>query len=101
MNLNISKWFKENMPDTYTFFKSFFLALNNRSEGHSLKKWLAVGFFWLCAVCVFRFTDKDNVEGVLVILTSMITALVITNTVQVTKMNTKKDEVKDPTNEQV
>lgn len=88
------------MPDTYMFFKSFFLALNNKPEGHSLKKWLAVGFFWLCAVCVFKFTGKDNVEGVLIILTSMITALVITNTVQVTKTNAKKEEPKDPANEQ-
>ncbi len=96
MNLNISKWFKKNMPDTYMFFKSFFLALNNKPEGHSLKKWLAVGFFWLVAVCVFRYTDKDNVEGVLIILTSMITALIITNTVEVSR-GPKKEEVKEST----
>lgn len=98
MNMNIGAWVKTNMPDTYAFFKNFFLALNNKQEGHSLKKWLAVGFFWLCAICVYRYTDKDNVEGVLIILTSMITALVITNAAQVTAM--KKKESEKPTNDQ-
>jgi|JI10StandDraft_1071094.scaffolds.fasta_scaffold768413_3 hypothetical protein len=99
MNLNISKWFKEKMPDTYQFFKNFFLAMNNKSEGHSLRKWLAVGFFWLCAECVFRFTTTENVAIVLGILTGMITALVITYSVTNSKSN--KEEPKDPTNEQV
>lgn len=80
------------MPDTYAFFKNFFLALNNKQEGHSLKKWLSVGFFWLVAICVFRYTDKDNVEGVLVILTSMITALVITNTAEVAALKKKENQ---------
>lgn len=95
MNLNIGAWVKKNMPDTYAFFKNFFLALNNKKEGHSLKKWLSVGFFWLVAICVFRYTDKDNVEGVLVILTSMITALVITNTAEVAALN-KKEKKENP-----
>jgi len=91
MKTSINTWFKQNMPDTYEFFKNFFLAMNNKTEGHSLKKWLAVGFFWLVAECVFRYTDDKNVEGVLIILTSMITALVITNAVQVTQ-TAKKDK---------
>ncbi len=97
----IGDWIKKNMPDTYSFFKNFFLAMNNKQEGHSHKKWLAVGFFWLCAVCVFRYTTEGNVEGVLIILTSMITALVITNAAQtVTASKTKKDEPKDPADDQ-
>jgi hypothetical protein len=94
------QWFKTNMPGTYKFIVDFLEALSNNNKGHSLKKLLAVGFFWLSAICVFRYTDKDNVEVVLAILTSMITALVITNTVSKYKVdklvtNTEPKEVTD------
>lgn len=77
----IGTFFKKNFPGTWKFITDFLDALNSQKKGHSLRKWLAVGFFWLTAVVTIEYTDKDNVEGVLVILTSMITALIITYSV--------------------
>lgn len=73
------KWLKKKIPSVYNFIMNFFGALNNKKEGHSLKKWLAIGFFWLSAVCVYEYTNADNVSTVLAILTAMITTLIITN----------------------
>lgn len=72
---------KKYLPGVYKFVSGFFAAMNNKPEGHSLRKWLAVGFFWLTAVCVFRYTDSSNVVLVLGVLTGMITALIITYSV--------------------
>lgn len=72
---------KKSFPGTWKFIADFFEALNGNRKGHSLRKWLAVGFFWLCAVVTIRYTTSENLEGVLVILTSMITALIITYSV--------------------
>lgn len=75
------KWFKKFFPDTYEFIKNFFKALNNKNEGHSLRKWLSVGFFWLIVEAVLRFTTPENLSTVVTILSGMITTLIVTYTV--------------------
>lgn len=62
------------------FIKDFLLAMSNNPDGQSLRKWLAVGCFWIMAMVVIRYTDKDNLISVITILSSLITALVITYT---------------------
>lgn len=74
-------WFKKTFPDSYEFIRNFFKALNNKSEGHSLRKWLAIGFFWIISECVLRFTSEDNVVSVITVLSGMITTLIVTYTV--------------------
>lgn len=89
-------------PGTLKFFIDFFEAMNNKKSGHSLRKWLAVGFFWLVAECVFKFTTSENLAVVLGILTGMITALVITYTagnIQEKKIDNSNNPL-DLTNEQ-
>lgn len=75
------KWIKETFPDSYEFIRNFFKALNNKSEGHSLRKWLAIGFFWVIAEAVLRYTDENNLVSVITVLSGMITSLIITYTV--------------------
>lgn len=75
------QWFKKTFPDTYEFIRNFFKALNNRSEGHSLRKWLAIGFFWLTSVVVLRYTDSNNVVSIITVLSGMITTLIVTYSV--------------------
>lgn len=72
---------KKYAPGLWNFLKGFFDAMTNRKEGQSLRKWLAVGFFWLVSVMCIRFTDSTNVVSIVTILCSMITSLVITYTV--------------------
>lgn len=68
------------MPTLYTFLKGFFGATDNKPGGQSLRKWLAIGFFWLTASLSVEYTDKDNLVSVITVHTAMITALMITNT---------------------
>lgn len=84
-------WFKKTFPDTYEFIRNFFKALNNKNEGHSLRKWLAVGFFWLTAVVVLRFTDASNLVAVISVLSGMITTLIVTYSVS----NYKEKQIKN------
>lgn len=84
-------WFKKYFPDTYEFIRNFFKALNNKNEGHSLRKWLAVGFFWLTAVVVLRFTDASNLVAVISVLSGMITTLIVTYSVS----NYKEKQIKN------
>jgi len=90
--INIFNWLKEKFPGTFTFFTDFLKALDNRSGGMSLRKLLAVGFFWLTVKVTVQYTDKDNLVVVLGILTGMITALVITYSVA----NIKEKEIDKP-----
>lgn len=71
---------KELMPGTFNFFGDFFEAMNNKKSGHSLRKWLAVGFYWLMFFLSLKFTTEDNLTAVLAIHAGMITALIITYT---------------------
>jgi len=57
------------------FGQGFLKAMNNELLGHSLKKWLAVGIFWLIVESVLRFGTSTNLEGVLVILSGLILTL--------------------------
>lgn len=75
------QWFKKTFPDTYEFIRNFFKALNNKSEGHSLRKWLAIGFFWLIGATVLKYTDTNNLVSVITVLSGMITTLIVTYTV--------------------
>ena len=74
-------WIKKTFPDSYEFIRNFFKALNNKSEGHSLRKWLCIGFFWLTGVLVVRYTDNNNLVSVITVLCGMITSLIVTYTV--------------------
>jgi xanthine/uracil permease len=77
----LSGWLQVNIPDSYEFVRNFFKALNNKSEGHSLRKWLSIGFFWLVGTLVVEYTDNNNVVSVITVLCGMITSLVVTYTV--------------------
>jgi hypothetical protein len=74
-------WFKKNMPGIYKFITDFLSGLSNKPGGHSLRKLLAVGFFWLTAILCIRYTDVTNLIAVITILCSMITSLIITYSV--------------------
>lgn len=71
---------KVKLPGTFKFLTDFFDAMNNKKSGHSLRKWLAVGFYWIMATLSFRYTDATNLVPVLGIHAGLITALVITYT---------------------
>jgi hypothetical protein len=90
--INIFNWLKEKFPGTFSFFVDFFRAMDNGKGGSSLRKWLAVGFFWLTVKVTLQYTDKDNLVVVLGILTGMITALVITYSVA----NIKEKAIDNP-----
>lgn len=77
----VSKWMSANMPDTYEFVRNFFKALNNRPGGHSLRKWLAIGVFWILVEISIRYTDPNNAVSMATVLAGLITTLTITNTV--------------------
>ena len=62
------------------FVSNFIAAMDNTALGHSLKKWLAVGTFWLLTYVTAKFTNKDNLAVVLGILSGLITALMGINT---------------------
>lgn len=74
-------WLKTTFPGTFKFLADFFRAMDNGKGGSSLRKWLAVGFFWLTAKVTIQYTSTDNLAVVLGILTGMIVSLVITYTV--------------------
>jgi len=76
-----SGWMTANMPDTYEFVRNFFKALNNKPGGHSLRKWLAIGVFWVLAEIAIRYTDVNNAVTMATVLAGLITSLMITNTV--------------------
>lgn len=75
------QWFKNTFPDTYEFIRNFFKALNNRPGGHSLRKWLSIGVFWILGVVCVEYTNSDNLVAVASVLSALITSLIITNTV--------------------
>lgn len=77
----IGDFLKKHFSGTWKFFGDFFEAMNNKKSGHSLRKWLAVGFFWLMATVCLRYTTSENLDVVLTILAGMITSLVITYSV--------------------
>jgi len=74
-------WIKKTFPDSYEFIRNFFKALNNRPGGHSLRKWLAIGVFWILGEICIRYTDSSNAVSMATVLSSLITTLMITNTV--------------------
>jgi uncharacterized membrane protein len=77
----MGNWFKRNMPGIYKFITDFLGGLSNRPGGQSLRKLLAVGFFWITAILCLRYTDATNLIAVITILCSMITSLVVTYSV--------------------
>lgn len=77
----ISGWLTKNMPDTYQFIRNFFKALNNLPGGHSLRKWLGIGTFWVLAVICVRYTDNNNAVSMATVLSGLIVSLMVTNTV--------------------
>lgn len=97
----MKEWMLKKMPGTYKFFVDFFNGLNNKPEGHSLRKLLAVGFFWLTAALCIEYTTESNLSIIVGILTGMITTLVVTYSVSNYKEQklTKKEEPKDTSDE--
>lgn len=69
---DVIQWFKTTFPGVYKFFSDFFNGMNNKKEGHSLKKWLTVGFFWLIVHLCEKNTTPENLEY---IITALLTAL--------------------------
>lgn len=84
--------FPKTFKKAIIFIEDFLKALDNKPDGHSMRKWLAVGFFWLTAVVTLKYTDSNNVTVVLGILTGMITALVITYTVGNSKSKKESEQ---------
>jgi len=77
----IGNYFKQTFPGIYKFLTDFFEAMNNKQTGHSLRKWLAVGFYWIMFKISMQFTTPENVVMVLGVHGGMVTALIITYTV--------------------
>jgi FtsH-binding integral membrane protein len=91
------------MGYNYTKFISDFLhAMDNKTEGHSLRKWLTVGFFWLVLFLCLKYTNSENLDIIIGILTGLISALIITysvSNIQEKKLDIKKlDEEPDHEN---
>jgi hypothetical protein len=63
------------------YASDFLNSMNNKKEGQSLRKWLAVGIFWVMALVIYKFTNHDNLVSVITVLSSLITALIVTYTV--------------------
>lgn len=89
-------------PGTFKFFSDFFEAMTNKKSGHSLRKWLAVGYYWITWILSIRYTTPENLSAVLTINAGMVTALVITYTagnIQEKKIDASNNSL-DTTNEQ-
>jgi hypothetical protein len=71
---------KKYAPTVYAFLKGFFGATDNKPGGQSLRKWLAIGFFWLTSSLSVKYTDASNLVSVITVHAGMITALIITYT---------------------
>ena len=90
---------KKLIPGTFKFFTDFFDAMNNKKSGHSLRKWLAVGFYWIMLTLSLRYTDQTNLVPVLGIHAGMITALVITYTAgNIQQSKVENESVEPPQN---
>jgi len=57
------------------FLNDFLRSMSNSPGGHALKKWIAVGFFWLIVHITIKFTDSDNLVMVLGIHTGFLAVL--------------------------
>jgi hypothetical protein len=77
----IADYLKKSFPGVYKFLADFFEAMNNKQTGHSLRKWLAVGFYWIMCKISLEYTTSANVVMVLGVHGGMVTALIITYTV--------------------
>lgn len=75
------KRIRQYFPKTFDFFSDFFEAMNNKPTGHSLRKWLAVGFYWIMFKISLDFTTAENIVLVLGVHGGMVTTLIITYTV--------------------
>ncbi len=80
------------MKKIQDFIKNFFNGLNNSKLGHSLKKWLAVGTFWLMAVVVFKYTTSENLFEIVGTLSALIVTLMGINVVDKKTNGTVKPE---------
>lgn len=88
-------------PGTYKFFSDFFEAMTNKKSGHSLRKWLAVGYYWIMFKLSMQYTSAENLSAVLTIHAGMVTALVITYTAgNIQEKKLDNNNPLDTTNEQ-
>lgn len=61
------------------FIKNFLSGLSNSHLGHSLKKWLAVGTFWLMVIVVIKYTTSENLFEIVGTLATLILTLMGVN----------------------
>jgi hypothetical protein len=78
------------------FMKNFFSGLSNNHLGHSLKKWLAIGTFWLMCVVVIRYKTSENLFGTIGTLSTLIVTLMGINVLDKKTNGTPQKE--DPNN---
>lgn len=95
----MTAFLKKYIPGTFNFMIDFFNAMNNTKGGHSLRKWLSVGFYWLMVILSVKYTTSDNIVAILTIHASMITALIITYTTG--NYHDKKNELKIPPSDEL
>jgi len=57
------------------FINDFLVAMDNSKNGHSLKKWLAVGFFWIIAKVTIENTNEHNLLEVIIALSTTLLTL--------------------------
>jgi hypothetical protein len=77
-----------------TFVDGFLNGMTNERGGHSMKKWLAVGFFWLIFCLCMKFTDASNLSIIVGILIGAVLTLMGIN--QLGKQTMKKLDQDEP-----
>lgn len=89
---NVSKLFKKHFPGIWNYVAEFFDSMNTRKSGQSLRKWLAVGFFWLMTKLAIEHTTNESLVPVLTVLAGMITALIITYSIT-SNAHSKREDI--------
>lgn len=94
--ITMRNFLEKNMPGTLEFFQGFFGAMSNKTGSQSVRKWLAVGVYWIIFVITLRYTDKSNLIAVLTIHSSTFLSLVITYSVSTHKTKVLESKANPP-----
>jgi hypothetical protein len=78
------------------FIKNFFGGLNNSRLGHSLKKWLAIGTFWLMSIVVIKYTTSENLFEIVGTLATLIVTLMGVNVYDKKTNGAPKEDPNNP-----
>lgn len=84
------------MEKIRNFIKNFLSGLNNSRLGHSLKKWLAVGTFWLMFIVVLKYTTSENLFEIVGTLATLIVTLMGVNVYDKKINSTPKEDPNNP-----